>query len=143
MTRFTALLSTPLLIAALTGLPAMAEESGAKPAAEQSSGTEVDAGTTMATGVAEIDTVLTMIGEGMIEFSVVAGDAPVNVVALDEIVTGEDREELESAISDNQERIDELRAELAATDLDLAEDVIDSAIAAQREPDGALTIYTY
>ncbi|UUP18224.1 hypothetical protein NTH_02704 [Nitratireductor thuwali] len=33
MTRFTALLSTPLLISALTGLPAMAE-SGAKPAAE-------------------------------------------------------------------------------------------------------------
>lgn len=104
---------------------------------------EVDTGTTAAIDDANFGTVISSIRAGKNDLGGLADDRSVNVVEMGDLIEGENRVALENAVEDNMDSIEELRADLAALDLEgLSDEEIDAAVAAEVEADGSLTVYT-
>lgn len=111
-------------------------------AAEADAG--IDTTTTASTGQDNFGTVISSIRAGKSDLSGVTADTDVNVVSVDELMEGNNRSALDNALEDNQEQIDQLRADLG--DIEglegLTDTQIDSAVAARVDADGSLTVYT-
>ena len=105
---------------------------------------DVDSGTTASTAKGNFGTVISSIRAGKSDLSAVTADTEVNVVPVDELIEGNNRSALDNALSDNQDQIDQLRADLGGIEglEGLSEEQIDAAVAARVEADGSLTVYT-
>lgn len=101
-----------------------------------------DRTTTAAIGTTNFGTLISSIRAGKSSLDGVDDATVLNVVPAETLINGENRVALDNAIRDNQDDIDALRDELAALDLGLTEEEIDSAVAARVESDGSLTLYT-
>lgn len=100
----------------------------------------VDAAKTASTG--NFGRLISTIRAGKSDLGTVNDDTTVNLVSVDSLIRGNNRVALDNALSDNESRIEGLRDELDELDLGLTDAEIDSAVAARREADGSLTIYT-
>lgn len=100
----------------------------------------IDDETTASTG-GEADRAVTLIESGDFNLGSVSPEANVSVVSLSDL-SEEDRQELQEAISANQESIESLREELASLQIEgLDQAEINSAVAADASADGELTVY--
>lgn len=104
-------------------------------------GQQVDEDTTGSIGDDQFDHLLSIIGSGDFNIGDVSADADVRIVSLSDL-SEEELQELQQAISENQDSIDSLRQELASLDLpELEESEIDAAVAADLNAEGELVVY--
>lgn len=110
----------------------------------------VDTGTTAATGgEGDLENAISAIGvggAGATEIEMMTDATNVEVVRIGESEGGSGSAELESAVSDNQDEIDDLRSAIesnSALSDKLNEEDVDASdvVAAQSEADGSLTVY--